>query len=238
MLTGCVAPNIKNDVLAITDINIRKQQYLNAIKWYSENTPFKIVFCENSGYDLSDEIALLGGQIEFLSFTASSEGAERGKGYKEMEILEYIHQNSDFCKEADLLVKITGRLVLLNIVNLVRCLDGQKQEFVSAYLYGRRYFSDSRFIFFSPKFFPLLLAQKENIVDWKHNFEYYTFAAVMQAQKQGIRFVYPSLPERVHGIGGGFGVTYDVSDWTYFKLNIRHQLKRFLFQIGILPRVK
>lgn len=68
MLTGCVAPNIKNDVLAITDINIRKQQYLNAIKWYSENTPFKIVFCENSGYDLSDEIALLGGanRVSFL----------------------------------------------------------------------------------------------------------------------------------------------------------------------------
>lgn len=173
-----------------------------------------------------------------LSFVASSQGSERGKGYKEMEILEYIYEHSRFCKEADLLVKITGRLVLLNIVSLVKRLDGQKHEFISAYLYGRRYFSDSRFIFFSPSFFPLLLAQKENIKDWRHNFEYSTFAAVMQAQERGFRFVYPSLPERVHGVGGGFGVTYDISDWQYFKLNVKHQLKRLLFQIGILPRVK
>lgn len=155
-----------------------------------------------------------------------------------MEILEYIYEHSLFCKEADLLVKITGRLILLNIVSLVKRLDGQKHEFVSAYLYGRRYFSDSRFIFFSPSFFPLLLAQKENIKDWRHNFEYSTFAAVMQAQERGFRFVYPSFPERVHGVGGGFGVTYDISDWQYFKLNVKHQLKRLLFQIGILPRVK
>lgn len=238
MLTGCVAPNIKNDVLAITDVNTRKNQYLEAIKWYAVNTPYKIVFCENSGYDLSDELANLGGRIEFLSFVASSNGNDRGKGYKEMEILEYIQKHSQFCKESDLLVKITGRLILLNIDSVIKHLDGQKRDFVAAYLYGRRYFSDSRFIYFSPSFFPVLLAQKEKIIDWKHNFEYYTFAAVMQAQKKGIHFVYPPHPERVHGIGGGFGITYDVSDWKYFKLNVKHQLKRLLFWLGILPRIK
>lgn len=91
---------------------------------------------------------------------------------------------------------------------------------------------------FSPSFFPLLLAQKENIKDWRHHFECSTFAAVMQAQERGFRFVYPSFPERVHGVGGSFGVTYDISDWQYFKLNVKHQLKSLLFQIGILPRVK
>ena len=35
MLTGCVAPNIKNDGLAVTDINTRKRQYLEAILWYA-----------------------------------------------------------------------------------------------------------------------------------------------------------------------------------------------------------
>lgn len=61
MLTGCVAPNIKNDVLAVTDINTRKKQYLEAIQWYAANTPFKIIFCENSGYDLRGELAIRGG---------------------------------------------------------------------------------------------------------------------------------------------------------------------------------
>lgn len=61
LLTGCVQPNIKNDVLAIKDVETRKNQYLEAIDWYIKNTPYKIVFCENSGYDLKSEMAIRGG---------------------------------------------------------------------------------------------------------------------------------------------------------------------------------
>ena len=66
-----------------------------------------------------------------------------------MEILEYIYKHSLFCKDADLLIKITGRLILLNIVSLVKRLDGQKHEFVSAYLYGRATFQTAASYFFS-----------------------------------------------------------------------------------------
>ena len=34
LLTGCIRPNIKNDILAITDVETRKNQYLEAIRWY------------------------------------------------------------------------------------------------------------------------------------------------------------------------------------------------------------
>lgn len=44
LLTGCVQPNIKNDILAIKDVEIRKKQYQEAIDWYVKNTPYKIVF--------------------------------------------------------------------------------------------------------------------------------------------------------------------------------------------------
>lgn len=43
VLTGCVIPNC-NDRLIISDYNIRYSQYKKSIKWYLENTPFKIVF--------------------------------------------------------------------------------------------------------------------------------------------------------------------------------------------------
>lgn len=61
LLTGCIRPNIKNDILAITDVETRKNQYLEAIRWYVQNTPYKIVFCENSGYDISSELRVSGG---------------------------------------------------------------------------------------------------------------------------------------------------------------------------------
>jgi len=155
-----------------------------------------------------------------------------------MEILEYIHEHSKFYQEGSLFVKVTGRLILLNVCDIVERLDKCKQEFVSAYMYGRRVFADSRFIFFTKSYFPLLLAQKDNITDWRHNFEYYTFVSVMEAKEKGIKFIYPPMFERVHGVGGGFGVTYDLSDKEYRKLNLRHQLKRLLFGIGLLPWVK
>lgn len=135
-------------------------------------------------------------------------------------------------------MKVTGRLVLLNICNIVERLDKYKREFVSAYMYGRRIFADSRFIFFTKSYLPLLLSQKENITDWRHNFEYSTFVSVMAARRMGIKFIYPPMAERVHGVGGGFGISYDLSDKEYRKLNLRHQLKRLLFGIGLLPRVK
>ena len=61
LLTGCVKPNVTNDVLTVTNVETRARQYVEAIRWYLENTPFRIVFCENSGTDLSSEFNLMGG---------------------------------------------------------------------------------------------------------------------------------------------------------------------------------
>lgn len=155
-----------------------------------------------------------------------------------MEILEYIYRNSKLLKNADMCVKITGRLILLNIIPLVNHLGKIKHDFISAYMYGRRKFCDSRFLFFTPKFLPILLAKKEQIYDWKHNFETVTFDAVFEAEKHNIKFIYPPHAERVHGVGGGFGITYDCDDMAYFKIDMKHQVKRFLFKYKFLPRIK
>lgn len=238
LLTGCVKPNITNDVLAVTDVEIRKRKYVGAIRWYLENTPFRIVFCENSGTDLSSEFNLfLGGRIEFLTFVADKKGAGRDKGYREMEILEHIQECSEFFQEGSFFVKITGRLVLLNVCKLVNSLSKFGGDFVSAYMSGRYVYSDSRFIFFTKPFFPILLGQKEKLTDYKHNFEYYTFISVMEARKKGIKFIYPPMAERVHGVSGGFGKSYDLSNIGYLKLNLINQVKRLLFGIGIYPMI-
>lgn len=60
----------------------------------------------------------------------------------------------------------------------------------------------------------------------------------MEAKKQGIKFIYPPMLESVHGIGGGLGVLYDLSNKEYFKKNLRHQIKRLLLGLGVLPKVK
>lgn len=55
LLTGCVRPNIEGDCVAVADVRLRRRQYVEAITWYLDHTPYDVVFCENSNTDLSDE---------------------------------------------------------------------------------------------------------------------------------------------------------------------------------------
>lgn len=243
LLTGCINPNC-NDILAINNVEQRKAMYIKSINWYLCNTSFKVVFCENSGIDITDTFDpyLFEDRLEVLTYV-SDYSIDTTKGYKEMEILEYMQANSRFingCSKSVILVKITGRLILLNISAIIKKLNfsrSRNRTFVSAYLNGRKPWSDCRFIFFSPDFFPFLIKQKEKI-NANYYFEHATTDAVLSSAKFGINFIYPPLPVRIDGIGGGFGNVYNISDKEYRKRYYIHQLRRFLFYLGILPWIK
>lgn len=70
LLTGCIHPNTK-DALVINDADVRKKQYMDAIHWYLVNTPYNIVFCENSGTDISGEIGTGGAELNFSPIQAN-----------------------------------------------------------------------------------------------------------------------------------------------------------------------
>lgn len=243
LLTGCIRPNC-DDFLAINKVAQRKAMYIKSINWYLCNTNFKVVFCENSGVDITDEFdsSYWEDRLEVLTYV-SDYTLGRTKGYKEMEILEYIQVNSRFvngCNKSAVLVKVTGRLILLNISAIIKKLNSNRsrnQTFVSAYLNGRKPWGDCRFIFFSPDFLSFLIAKKEEITT-SYYFEHATMDAVLLSKKCGVKFIYPPLPVRIDGIGGGFGDVYNISDKEYRKKNCIHQLRRLLFYFGILPWVK
>lgn len=144
LLTGCINPNY-NDILAINNAEQRKAMYIKSINWYLRNTSFKVVFCENSGVDLADAFdpCLYKDRLKLLTYI-SDYSIDVTKGYKEMEILEYMQANSGFinsCSKSAILVKITGQLILLNISAIIRKLNSRRsgnQAFVSAYLNGRK----------------------------------------------------------------------------------------------------
>lgn len=215
--------------------------YIKAIEWYLENTNYKIVFCENSGTDISQTFPS-NSRIEFITYT-SENIPDKTKGYKKMEILEYIYQNSKFISKIDessILEKITGRLIALNIkkiITKITILRDKNKPFVSAYLNGRKPWSDSRFIFFSISYFPILISYKEKINN-KHYFEHIVTDSIRYLRKSDIKFIYPPYPLRIDGISGGFGHSYNISDQKFLRLNIKHQIRRILFKIGILPTNK
>lgn len=237
ILTGCVIPNVDDDIV-VADYNIRKQMYIDSIKWYLIHTNYKIVFCENSGIDLSDFFTcdIDNGRLEILTYKSSKENADRSKGYKEMEIMEHVYRDLKFVKWGDS-VKITERLKLLNIREFIPFLESvlvkNKTGFVSAFLNGKRPGSDCRFFFFSYEFFPFLLSMKERIC-YAHCFEHVLADSVAAAKQAKLKFAYPNHVPRVDGIGS-MGYVYNISDKQYYRKDRIHQLRRVLFNIGILP---
>lgn len=119
LLTGCVNPN----GMAFTKLQnkqLRKQQYQTAIKWYVENTAFDVVFVENT---LSDFTNLIDDsnkeRLEVLSFDGNNYDRSLGKGYGEGLIVKYALENSSIIAHSDVIIKITGRLVVSNIKEII-----------------------------------------------------------------------------------------------------------------------
>lgn len=240
LLTGCIVPNC-NDCLKVKDIETRKQMYLESISWYLSNTPYDIVFCENSGTDISIHFPNEQ-RLEVLTFTASNNPNEdQSKSSKELSIIKYAYDNSEKIAPGHIFVKITGRLKYLNIVETLNNIEvptDYKSEFVCCDIGKTNIWSDSRCFFFTYPFFERMF-EKKHLVNMSFEFERLLGACVyqMRMNRTGIFYFLP-LPQRISGVGGGFGITYDISDSQYRRNIRKHRLIKLLFDLGILPRFK
>ncbi|ULT28283.1 hypothetical protein KUH03_17840 [Sphingobacterium sp. E70] len=72
LLTGCILPN-GMVLTALQDAEMRKHQYIDAIRFYLRATDLPIVFAENSGTDISSAFdADEKKRIEFITFLATT----------------------------------------------------------------------------------------------------------------------------------------------------------------------
>lgn len=217
LLTGCIVPN-SSRALVITDAETRKSQYLEAINWYLLNTEYKIVFGENSGTDLSSEIdERYHERIEFLTYMSKPTIPDRGKGYKEMEIIEYCLRNSKWLKVADAIMKGTGRLVLKNVTTVL-ALTRTKKSFAASWMFPKYVASDSRFFFCSYDFLLRFVGYKEKIGVGSDYLQFEeALGMCIKDGRNTTRYEFPMCSPNIHGIGGGLGVVYDVSRLVYWR---------------------
>lgn len=125
ILTSCIQPT-QQDNLKLLDWKERYNQTIACLKFYIESGAFsKILICDGSGYGLRDDAITKYAsnhfvEFESLSFLQNQELVKmKGKGAGEGEIMAYIVQNSKLFKECSSFIKVTGRLVVGNIVELV-----------------------------------------------------------------------------------------------------------------------
>ena len=111
----------------LTALDIRLQQYLNSLEYAIENYNRinHIIFCDNTGYKydyskLQKRAEQKGKTLEVFIFRGNYQLIqEKGKGYGEGEIVKHALNNSEVLNNSFLFYKMTGRIVIKNMDQLM-----------------------------------------------------------------------------------------------------------------------
>lgn len=219
LLTGTVNP----DQMAFTkllDPAKRKAQYIAGLHYWLRATTLPLVFVENSGTDLSQEIsAEYADRIEFLTFQGNDYPKDLGKGYGELKCLEYAAQHSRFFKQCDFVFKVTGRLKIMNFQRLLNYYLQHDTTYVFLDFRRALTFADSRIFGFHPSFLSrYFLKRRHEINDSEQRiFENILAKAVLEAVIAGEAYrQFPYYPKFI-GVSGTDNIPYR-SDFVYFLL--------------------
>lgn len=210
LLSACVDPK-GMAYTYLTDKDVRKQQYKEALNFYLRKTSLPVVFCENTLCDFSGYFNeyIETGRLEYLTFDGNNFDKSKGKGYGEMEIMEYAFDNSQLLKNNSVVVKITGRLKILNINALLRMNKLLMQPMIQAnYINGGGKMMDSRIVFAPKDFWKNELIKRKELLDDSAGvyFEHILFLSVCE-QRSYLFLPFVIVPDVV-GKSGSTGVDY------------------------------
>lgn len=202
-LTSTVEPS---KISFAGSISQRRAEYVNAIRYYLEETNYPILIVDNSGYDFKQDFPNEK-RLECLAYQAGDHSS-RGKGYGELNLMMYGFAHSCLIENAHQIVKITGRHIVKNINVL---LDSCKQEnavYADVDIHLR--FAMSYF-FVAPKEFYIkrLFPSVEQLNDKGHFFFEHLLASLLKQWLQaGKNFHEFKQPIYLVGHPGASGIAY------------------------------
>lgn len=220
LLTGCINPNGMSFTQLI-NVDERKEQYIHAIHYYLKETDCQVVFCENSNTDISPLLHTIENKqrFEILTYPGNND-KQKGKGFGEAEIVEYALHYSSVLANSEIVVKITGRLIINNIRSIVKSLTSKK-DFVTCLFHSDLSFADSRIFCGTKAFYQAFLDNKNKINDSQGVFfEHILCSTILDSPIPYIPFSEEPL---ISGISGSTGETYIVqSPNAHRKLLYKH----------------
>ena len=170
--------------------------------------------------------------MEFITFQSPVTSPDRGKGWKELEIIDYTLKKSGFIKETSIIVKITGRLKVLNINKLAKPaqkLMSSNDKLVMSNIY-KRLKMDSRCFLFTKEFWPYL-KENGNSINLGFSFEKALWQAIMDFKIKGKgNYRQFAQPLRIKGISGGFGTPYKHGSLIIFAKQLKHFLNPIAYR--------
>lgn len=125
LITSCIAPS-PQPFLKVLDNQVRLNQTIGSLRFFVQSGCFdKIVICDSSSYqmnidDVVDQSTSRQVCVEVLAFQGNTEMVRKlGKGYGEGEIMEYVLKNSRLMAGETYFFKVTGRLTVTNLRDIM-----------------------------------------------------------------------------------------------------------------------
>ena len=241
LLTSCVNPN-GMPFTALSDINVRKQQYLDALRFYVNNTPLPIVYVDNSNVDIKEYNVIsniVDDRLELLSFDGNHD-KEHGKGYGELEIIDYAikHSNIINSNKNVSIIKITGRLVIVNIMTILNQLKYNilpSSNSVICSMNSDFSMADSRLLIAPVNFYISLIEKRVNINDSEGVYLEHVLCSLIKKQNLYAFHTFFSEPQ-YQGVSGSTNITYEAKKHT-FREKIRYA-EYVISQIFMFPYAK
>jgi len=124
-LTATIAP--PQPAVTRNNPRVRLQDYLASIEFYLSlptDIVDRILFVDNSGSDITpiEEFVRKRGSdkaVELISFAGNDHPVNYGKAYGEFKLMDFGLEHTSLLSESDYFWKVTGRLKLLNLADMV-----------------------------------------------------------------------------------------------------------------------
>lgn len=222
LLTGTITPQVSFKMTA-RDPSQRLSEYVKSIEWYLKNTSYKIVFGENSGFvQFKEELGNVDeNRFEFICF--KDEKLIDSAGYQEWEILKQVKDKSKFIKDASIIIKGTGRLILTNINCVMRQFKLKHRSVFCGHYAPDFQSMTTTFFVFTPDLFDDLISIQDDIL-----IKYVEISIMNFVHKQIIKDPHTVLffnhPLFISGQSGHYGTIYDTPFW---KKPVRYFVKLF-----------
>ena len=241
LLTSCVNPN-GMPFTALSDINVRKQQYLEALSFYVYNTSLPIVYVDNSNVNIKEYSVfsnIVEDRLELLSFDGNYD-KEHGKGFGELEIIDYAINHSHIINNNKniSLIKITGRLIIVNIATILKQLKYNilpSSKSVICSMNSDFSMADSRLFIAPLNFYKRLIENRMAINDSEGVYLEHVLCSLIK--KQNLYEFHPFFTEpQYQGVSGSTNITYEAKKHT-FREKIRYA-EYVISQIFMFPYAK
>lgn len=210
LFTSCVTPG-NMSFTVISDPGQRRAEYIDSLQYYLDNTNYRIVVVDNSGYTYDEFSDVDPSRLEILSFYGNDYPKGLGKGYGEGMIIRHAIENSVILKGYDgPVAKVSGRHMVQNIRLLTSWYSFVsllcKKCFYAIVLECEKWVISDFFI--APlTFYKQLVIELVNVNDSRgYYFEHCLYDNMVSSRKMNsIRVLHMPLPLKQIGISGTTG---------------------------------